>query len=323
MDQPILRNHELEKLRQVSHDVFDAATLDITWPIEQGPDGMEARLEALCEEAARYVDNGANILILSDRNLGPERVAMPSLLAVAAVHHHLVRRGTRLRTGLVIESGEPRDIHHMATLIGYGAAAINPYVMFESLDELADRSLLPEDLGRDEAEKRIVKAIGKGLLKTISKMGISTIQSYCGAQIFEAVGLERELIDRHFTGTASRIGGVGLEQLAQEAIERHFRAYPRTDREVLPVGGVLQWRRDGERHVWNPDTIAKLQHAVRGHNGDPRETYAEFARMANEESVRKSLLRGLMKVPSRARAARRSRTSSRPLRSSSASPPAR
>ena len=184
------------------------------------------RLEDLCDEAARYVDNGANILILSDRNLGPERVAMPSLLAVAAVHHHLVRRGTRLRTGLVIESGEPRDIHHMATLIGYGAAAINPYLMFESLDELADRSLLPEDLDREEAEKRIVRAIGKGLLKTISKMGISTIQSYCGAQIFEAVGLERELIDQHFTGTASRIGGIGAHVLAEEALERHFRAYP-------------------------------------------------------------------------------------------------
>ena len=207
--------------------------------------------------------------------------------------------GTRLRTGLVIESGEPRDIHHMATLIGYGAAAINPYVMFESLDELADRSLLPEDLGREEAEMRIVKAIGKGLMKTISKMGISTIQSYCGAQIFEAVGLEPALIDKHFTGTASRIGGVGLEQLAQEAIERHFRAYPRTDREVLPVGGVLQWRRNGELHVWNPDTIANLQHAVGSPvhpngNGDPRKTYAEYARLANEDSVRRGLLRGLM-----------------------------
>ena len=210
MDQPILRNHELEKLRQVSHDVFVAATLDITWPVEHGSEGMERRLAALCEEAAGYVDNGANIVILSDRNLGPDRVAMPSLLAVAAVHHHLVRRGTRLRTGLVIESGEPRDIHHMATLIGYGAAAINPYLMFESLDELADRSLLPEDVSREEAEKRIVKAIGKGLLKTLAKMGISTIQSYCGAQIFEAVGLEQRLIDAHFTGTASRIGGVGM-----------------------------------------------------------------------------------------------------------------
>ncbi|MHB8656658.1 MAG: glutamate synthase large subunit [Solirubrobacteraceae bacterium] len=296
MDQPILRNHELEKLRQVSHEVFDAATLDITWPIEHGAAGMEPRLDALCEEAAQYVENGASIIILSDRNLGPERVAMPSLLAVAAVHHHLVRRGTRLRTGLVIESGEPRTIHHMATLIGYGAAAINPYVMFESLDELADHKLLPEDLSRDEAEKRIVKAIGKGLLKTISKMGISTIQSYCGAQIFEAVGLDPALIERHFTGTASRIGGVGLEQLSKEALERHFRAYPRTGRRLLPVGGVLQWRRDGEIHAWNPNTIAKLQHSVRGANGDAQATYEEFARFANDETTRKAALRGLMKL---------------------------
>jgi glutamate synthase domain-containing protein 2/glutamate synthase domain-containing protein 1/glutamate synthase domain-containing protein 3 len=296
MDQPILRNHELEKLRQVSHDVFDAATLDITWPIEQGPDGMELRLLDLCAEAARHVDHGANILILSDRNIGPERVAMPSLLAVAAVHHHLVRRGTRLRTGLVIESGEPRDIHHMATLIGYGAAAINPYVMFESLDELADRTLLPGDLDRDEAEKRIVKAIGKGLMKTISKMGISTIQSYCGAQIFEAVGLEHELIARHFTGTASRIGGIGLDVLSTEAMERHFRAYPRTERDLLPVGGVLQWRRDGELHVWSPDTIAKLQHAVRGENGNRQQTYGQFAQLTNEEATRHGLLRGLLRL---------------------------
>jgi glutamate synthase domain-containing protein 2/glutamate synthase domain-containing protein 1/glutamate synthase domain-containing protein 3 len=315
MSQPILRNHELEKLRQVSHDVFDAATLDITWPIEQGPDGMEIRVYDLCAEAANYVNHGANILILSDRNLGPERVAMPSLLAVAAVHHHLVRRGTRLRTGLVIESGEPRDIHHMATLIGYGAAAINPYVMFESLDELADRSLLPVEPTIEEAEGNIVKAIGKGLMKTISKMGISTIQSYCGAQIFEAVGLDKEVIDRWFTGTASRIGGVGLEELSTEAMERHFRAYPRTARELLPVGGVLQWRRDGELHVWNPDTVAKLQHAVGtttpngpgadesaetngvpAEHRDPRQTYAEFAQMVNDDAVRKGLLRGLMRL---------------------------
>ncbi|HET9105490.1 MAG TPA: glutamate synthase large subunit [Solirubrobacteraceae bacterium] len=318
MDQPILRNHELEKLRQVSHEIFHAATLDITWPIEDGTDGMSRRLQALCDEAERYVENGANIIILSDRNLGPERVAMPSLLAVSAVHHHLVRAGTRLRTGLVIESGEPRDIHAMATLIGYGASAINPYLMFESLDEMAERSLLPVDLEREEAEKRIVKAIGKGLLKTISKMGISTIQSYCGAQIFEAVGLDHEIIDRHFTGTASRIGGIGLGVLATEALERHFRAYPRTGRDLLPVGGFLQWRRDGELHAWNPDTIASLQHAVRaaaarstahadgnGHGPDgaplldrrdPQRTYDEFARQANEVSTRRAALRGLMSL---------------------------
>ena len=329
IDQPILRNGQLEKLRQVSHEIFDAATLDISWPIEEGAEGMADRLAAVCSEADEQVQHGANILILSDRNLGPERVAIPSLLAVAAVHHHLVRAGTRLRAGLVIESGEPRDIHHMATLIGYGASAINPYLMFESLDELAERSLLPEDLQTEEAEQRIVKAIGKGLLKTIAKMGISTIQSYCGAQIFEAVGLERELIDRHFTGTASRIGGVGLEVLAAEALGRHFRAYPRTGREVLPVGGVLQWRRDGERHIWNPDTIASLQQAVRAQvgrsgNGDrdgddghhdgvslgtggdapprelplrePQEIYDDFARQANDEATRRAALRGLMKL---------------------------
>jgi glutamate synthase domain-containing protein 2/glutamate synthase domain-containing protein 3 len=296
LDQPILRNRELEKLRQVSHEIFHAATIDITWPIEQGPDGMEMRLQAVCDEAENYVAHGANILILSDRNLGPERVAIPSLLAVAATHHHLVRHGTRLRTGLVVESGEPRDIHHMATLIGYGASAINPYLMFESLDGLVLRSLLPVDLDIEEAEKRIVTAIGKGLLKTISKMGISTIQSYCGAQIFEAVGLEPGLIDKHFTGTASRIGGIGIDVLSTEALERHFRAYPRVDREVLPVGGVLQWRRDGELHLWNPDTIAKLQHSVRGQNGDSVATYEEFARMVNEDGTKKASLRGLMKL---------------------------
>ncbi len=296
MRQPILRNHELEKLRQVSHDLFHAATIDLTWPIELGAEGMEWRVEAICAEASAWIERGANILILSDRNLGPERVAIPSLLAVAAVHHHLVRAGTRLRCGLAIETGEPREIHHMATLIGYGAAAINPYLMFESLDELADRGLLPVDLDRETAEQRIVRAIGKGLLKTFSKMGISTIQSYCGAQIFEAVGLAPELVEQHFTGTASRIGGVGVDVLAKEALERHFRAYPRTGREVLPVGGVLQWRRDGELHIWNPDTVALLQHSVRTHNGEGLQTYREFAAAVNDEAARKASLRGLMRL---------------------------
>ena len=297
MGQPILRNHELEKLRQVSHDVFDAATLDITWPIEQGPAGMEMRLHDLCDEARDYVDNGANILILSDRNLGPERVAMPSLLAVAAVHHHLVRRGTRLRTGLVIESGEPREIHDMATLIGYGAAAINPYVMFESLDELADRiAACPSTSSRDEAEKRIVKAIGKGLLKTISKMGISTIQSYCGAQIFEAVGLDRELIDKHFTGTASRIGGVGLDELSTEALRAPLPRLPA--HRARPAAG--RWRaRSGAATAsctsGIPTRSRTLQHAVRSERRLVA-SYDEFARLANEEATRKAALRGLMEL---------------------------
>ncbi|MFL5837704.1 MAG: glutamate synthase-related protein, partial [Solirubrobacteraceae bacterium] len=296
LQQPILRNKHLEKLRQSDHELFLARTLDITWPEEEGPDGMERRLHALCEEARKSVDAGATILILSDRNVGRERAPMPSLLAVAAVHQHLVRCGTRLRCGLVLESGEPRDIHHMATLLGFGCSGINPYLMFESLEELAEKHLLPIDLDLMEAEKRIVKAIGKGLLKTISKMGISTIQSYCGAQIFEAVGLDSALIDRHFTGTASRIAGVGIDVLAREALERHGRAYPRYRRDLLPVGGFLQWRRDGELHVWNPDTVSLLQHAVREETGDPGQTYKEYAEKVNDESIRRAALRGLLKL---------------------------
>ena len=206
-------------------------------------------------------------MILSDRAVAPDRAAVPSLLAVAAVHHHLVREGTRLRAGLVLESGEPREVHHMATLIGYGASAINPYLMFETVDEMVASNRIPTKneslVSVEAAELAVVRAIGKGLLKTISKMGISTIQSYCGAQIFEAVGLERALVDRHFTGTASRIGGIGIDVLAQETLGRHHRAYPSEVTDLLPVGGIYAWRRDGEQHMWNPETIALLQHAVR------------------------------------------------------------
>ncbi|HKH78761.1 MAG TPA: glutamate synthase-related protein, partial [Solirubrobacteraceae bacterium] len=301
------------------------------------------------------------IIVLSDRSLGPRRAPIPSLLAVASVHHHLVREGTRLRVGIVLESGEPREVHHFATLIGYGASAINPYLMLETLDELViDGRIAPdgvvpggatatataaanvtaaaasssssspsspdgaqprhagEELNErlEQAAQNTIKAIGKGLLKTISKMGISTIQSYRGAQIFEAVGLERELIDRHFTGTASRIGGVGLDVLAREALERHARAYPAGGRALdplLPVGGVYAWRRDGEHHMWNPDTIALVQHAVRAGNGNvaaalagedaalaevrSSEAYAkyrEYADAINEDAARKATLRGLL-----------------------------
>src|SRR3954447_17642499 len=238
MDQPILRNQELETLRRVSTDVFKAHTIDITWPVAEGPPGMQARLANACDEAYDAIEAGYNILILSDRTVGRERAAIPSLLAVAAVHHHLVREGTRLRAGVVLESGEPREVHHFATLIGYGASAINSYVMLDTIDELTAQGRIAGVDDRDEAERRAVKAIGKGLLKTISKMGISTIQSYCGAQIFEAVGLEKTLVDRHFTGMASRIGGVGLEVLAQEALDRHARAWPGALDDLLPVGGV-------------------------------------------------------------------------------------
>ena len=272
LNQPILLNRELETLRHVVHDVYAARTIDITWPVAEGPGGLVDAIERICAQARKAIAERVNIIILSDRLLGPRRAPVPSLLAVAAVHHHLVLEGTRLRAGIIVESGEPREVHHFATLIGYGASAINPYLMLETLDELvtqgyivrsgADGTEVP--IGAEDAAQNVVKAIGKGLLKTISKMGISTIQSYRGAQIFEAVGLERELIDTHFTGTASRIGGVGVEVLATEALERHARAYPPPHDDLLPVGGVYAWRRDGEHHMWNPETIALVQHAVRG-----------------------------------------------------------
>jgi glutamate synthase domain-containing protein 2/glutamate synthase domain-containing protein 1/glutamate synthase domain-containing protein 3 len=324
LEQPILLNRELETLGHVSHELFAARKINITWQLEKGAAGMGEAIDRICREAQAAIDGRVNIIVLSDRLVGPRRVPIPSLLAVAAVHHHLVREGTRLRAGIILESGEPREVHHFATLIGYGASAINPYLMLETLDHMvleenaivragADGSEV--SVGAVEAADNVVKALGKALLKTISKMGISTIQSYCGAQIFEAVGLERELIDRHFTGTASRIGGVGLDVLATEALERHARAYPVPHDELLPVGGVYAWRRDGEHHMWNPETIALVQHAVRAANGDVEaalrgdgeayanvrgssafEKYREYARQVNEDAARKATLRGLLKI---------------------------
>ncbi|HSZ70178.1 MAG TPA: glutamate synthase-related protein [Solirubrobacteraceae bacterium] len=321
LSQPILLNKELETLRHISHDVFASRTIDITWPVAEGAAGMEHALERVCAEAHDAVAQDVNIIILSDRMVGPRRAPIPSLLAVSAVHHHLVREGTRLRAGIILESGEPREVHHFATLIGYGVSAVNPYLLLETLDELVFRGVIGVngngvDAAQREAAYNVVKAIDKGLLKTISKMGISTIQSYRGAQIFEAVGLGRELIDRHFTGTASRIGGVGLGELAREALERHARAWPIPHDDVLPVGGVYAWRRDGEHHIWNPETIALVQQAVRAPGGeligaalagagDAQEsvrespayaTYREYARAVNEDAARRATLRGLLRI---------------------------
>src|SRR3954467_11125246 len=295
MHGPILRNIELETLRQVGHEIFATATLDITWPVDEGPEGMQKRLTNLCDEAYDNVQAGANALIPTHRRLGPERAAIPSLLAVAAVHHHLVRAGNRLQAGLVLESAEPREVHHFATLIGYGCSAINPYLLMDSVDDLVAQGRVAGVTDPDAAERNIVKAIEKGLLKTISKMGISTIQSYCGAQIFEAVGLERDLIDRHFTGTASRIGGIGMDVLAREALDRHGRAYPLPEGGLLPVGGIYAWRRDGEKHMWNPETIGLLQHSVRAADGNARSKYDEYSEKVNEEATRQATLRGLLK----------------------------
>ena len=271
IDNPILRDSELDQLQNVDSDVFKSHTVDTTWPVEDGADGLTIALDRICLNADIALAAGTNILILSDRAAGPTRVPVPSLLATAAVHNHLVREGTRLQTGIIVESGEPRSVHSIATLIGYGAAAVNPYLMLETLAELVELGWLPDEMDAETAQARAVKGIAKGLLKTMSKMGISTIPSYCGAQIFEAVGLSEELVERHFTHTPSRIGGIGLRDLAEGSLARHARAYPGSADELLPVIGLYAWRRDGEHHQWNPDTIALLQHAVRSKEpGDVR-----------------------------------------------------
>ncbi len=290
IDNPILDDAQLERLRAVESDVFRAATIDTTWPVVEGPEGLEDAIESVCAAADAALAGGANILVLSDRAVGPDRVALPSLLATASVHHHLVRAGTRLQAGLVVESGEPRSVQSVAVLIGYGAAAVNPYLMLATLDDLVSEGIL--ELAAGEARARAVKAIGKGLLKTISKMGISTVPSYCGAQIFEAVGLSQELVDRHFTGTPSRIGGIGTHELAVDALARHARAYPGVAGEFLPVVGLYAWRAGGEHHQWNPETIALLQHSVR-HGGF--ETYEQYSQTVNAESARASTIRGLLR----------------------------
>jgi glutamate synthase (NADPH) large chain len=319
---PLLSDHDLERLRQIDHPVLRSETIDITWPLGDGADGLADALDRICDEATEHIAAGATQLILSDRAVGPDRVPIPSLLATSAVNHHLVREGTRLKAALIVESGEPREVHHLAALIGYGASAINPYLMLESLDDMHGRAALENGLTATEARKRSVQGLAKGLLKTMSKIGISSIASYRGAQIFEAIGLDAELVERHFTGTPSRIGGIGLPELATEALERHARAYPEAHglplpahveeamlaaahEKLLPQGGVYQWRRDGEFHMWEPATIAALQRAARepgiGLNGDSpdgaevRPSYEEFSRRVNEENASRGLLRGLLR----------------------------
>ncbi len=293
MKQPIVLNTSLERIRQVDHYVFESRTIDITWPVAEGARGMERRLEEICEEASRLVEGGMTILILSDRNVGAERAPLPSLLATSAVHHHLVRERTRLRCGLVVETGEAREVHHIACLIGFGASAVNPYLMFESLSALHRDDRLTDGLELDDAQAAVVRALGKGLLKILSKMGISTIRSYSGAQIFEAIGIDSDLVDRHFTGTKSRLGGIGLDVMAAESLDRHARAYPAAESDLLPSGGVYAWRRDGEFHGWNPETIANLQHAARSEGPD---AYERFRTYVNDVAVKRSTLRGLLKL---------------------------
>ncbi|HEX4422966.1 MAG TPA: glutamate synthase large subunit, partial [Kofleriaceae bacterium] len=293
LDGPVLDNRGLAKIRAIREGVFDPVTLALVWPIDDGADGLAAAVDRLCRAAAAAIDDGHNVLILSDRGVDARHVAIPALLALSAVQHSLVAAGTRMQAGLVVETGEAREVHDIALLIGYGAAAVNPYLAIDLIGELAaaGRVLGPADA----AVARYIHAIDDGLRKVMSKMGISTIQSYRGAQIFEAVGLDRELVDRHFTGTASRIGGVGLAELGAEALVRHARGFGPGDPDAgeLPTGGLYQWRRRGELHKWNPATIATLQAAVR--LGD-RARFAEFEQLCDDEDRQLATLRGLFEL---------------------------
>jgi glutamate synthase domain-containing protein 2/glutamate synthase domain-containing protein 1/glutamate synthase domain-containing protein 3 len=301
LDHPLLRDRELATLRGL-HDRGgqpSTCTLDTTWPVADGPEGLPAALATLRRAAADAVRAGATVLILSDRRVGIDRVPVPALLATASVHHFLVDEGIRLAAGIVVESGEVREVHHVACLLGYGAAAVNPYLLFESVTDLICGGEADVPLG--EAEERLLRALNTGLLKILSRRGISTIASYTGAQIFEAVGLNRELVNRHFPGTVSRIGGVGERELAEETLARHALAYPTHRLPGLPVGGRYRWNREGELHMWNPRTVPLLQRAVglsSTASGPPqhrREDYHAFTQAA-EADTRRAALRGLLRL---------------------------
>ncbi|MGB5777542.1 MAG: glutamate synthase large subunit [Allopontixanthobacter sediminis] len=296
VSQPILTNQDLAKIRSVESSLdgaFRTETIDITWRASKGAKGLSFALKEMCWAATEAVLQDHNILVLSDRAQSEDRIPIPAALATAAVHHHLVRQGLRMQTGLVVETGEAREVHHFCVLAGYGAEAINPYLAFETLDQL--RELKYPDLTAKDVEKNYIKAVGKGILKVMSKMGISTYQSYCGAQIFDAVGLSSKFVDTYFTGTATTIEGVGLLEVAEEAVSRHAVAYGDNPlyRSMLDVGGVYQYRLRGENHAWTPANVADLQHAVRGNN--PK-NYADFAKSINDQAERLLTIRGLMEL---------------------------
>ncbi len=295
MPHPILSNRELEKLRRVSRGDLLAHTLPTTFSVTEGENGLKRAVDGLCRRASLAIKSGYTLLILSDRGVDDEYAPIPSLLALTAVHNHLVREGTRTGVALIIESGEPREVMHYCLLIGYGASAINPYLAIETIEDLAARKELLNGISPEAAVKNYIKAVGKGLLKVFSKMGISTLQSYRGAQVFEAIGLNKDVVDQYFTGTSSRIEGVGLPVLAREAIEKHTFAYrPVSDAEPeLAVGGYYQYRINGERHSINPDTVSKLQHAVRSSSYS---TFQEYSKLIDEQNRNYYTLRGLMQL---------------------------
>jgi len=305
--QPILDFDDMARLRAIAQhtsDKFKSYELDITYPLAWGKAGVEAKLASLCAEAVDALKGGHNILIITDRHLSRTQVAIPALLALSAIHHHLVREGRRTTAGLVVETGSAREVHHFGVLAGYGAEAVHPYLAMETLVELQG-SLPGGTDDKADAEKAVynyVKAIGKGLSKIMSKMGVSTYMSYCGAQLFEAIGLEKTFVEKYFRGTATQVGGIGVFEVAEEALRMHHAAFGSDPAlaHMLDAGGEYAWRVRGEEHMWTPDAIAKLQHSTRANKFD---TYKEYAQIINDQSRRHMTLRGLFEFkvdPSRA-----------------------
>jgi glutamate synthase (ferredoxin) len=289
---PILTNEEFAKLKHLDLPGFKSVTVPILFKAGNGPSGLEKAMVDLCTSISKAINEGYNVVVLSDRGVNKEWAPIPSLLAVAGVHHHLIREGTRTRVGLVLESGEPREVHHFCLLLGYGCGAINPYLAFETLDDMLRQGLL-NGMDHKTACKNYLKGAMKGVVKVISKMGISTIQSYWGAQIFEAIGLNKAFIDKYFTWTPSRVEGVGIDVIAQEVFLRHQRAFPQrpVNGHVLDVGGQYQWRDGGEYHLFNPQTIHKLQQAVRTSSS---KVFKEYSALVNEQHKNWCTLRGLL-----------------------------
>ena len=291
MHYPILTNEELEKLRHINRPGFKTVTLPILFKVADGAKGLAAALEKVFHAADKAIVDGANVVILSDRGVSATLAPIPALLAVSGLHHHLIRSGTRTKIGLILESGEPREVHHFSVLVGYGCTAINPYLAFETIADLMREKLLAET-DHKVAVKKFIKAAVKGVVKTMAKMGISTIQSYHGAQIFEAIGINTEVVDKYFTWTPSRIQGIGLEVIGEEALARHARAFPRESVNTeLDAGGQYQWRDGGEQHLFNPQTIHKLQTACRLGS---EKIYREYADIINDRAKTLCTLRGLL-----------------------------
>ncbi|RVT53425.1 glutamate synthase-related protein [Rubrivivax albus] len=293
VNQPVLDFDDMARLRDIERHTsgkFKSVELDITYPVEWGREGVEAQLASLCAQAVDAIKGGHNILIVSDRAMTRQRVAIPALLALSAIHHHLVREGLRTNAGLVVETGSAREVHHFAVLAGYGAEAVHPYLALETLVHI--HKDLPGDLKAGKAIANYIKAVGKGLSKIMSKMGVSTYMSYCGAQLFEAIGLQKDFVEKYFRGTASQVGGIGIFEVAEEALRLHVAAFGNDPvlARMLDAGGEYAWRTRGEEHMWTPDAIAKLQHSTRAGKFD---TYKEYAQIINDQSRRHMTLRGL------------------------------